>query len=104
MSGWNIVSQMMHRIAFFLSNQKRVINMNLPLKLDTVIRKMQLKGSETMLVVLIVSTTILDCILMILITKDSIDTVMSNLVVRLKNSKICFTSSLACTRFFLCKA
>jgi hypothetical protein len=44
MTGWSIVSQMMNHItfiAFFLSNQKRVINMNLSSKLVIVIGKMQ---------------------------------------------------------------
>jgi hypothetical protein len=74
-------------IAFFLSNQERAINMNFSPKLGIVIGKMQLNGLETMLAVLIVSTPMLDCILMILITKDKaliLSCLM--LVVRLKNS------------------
>jgi uncharacterized membrane protein len=84
------MSQRMQRIAFitfFLSIYERVINMNLSPKLGIIIEKMQLKGSESMLAVLIMSTIMLGCILMILITKDkalSLSCLM--LVMRLKNS------------------
>jgi hypothetical protein len=61
--------------------------MNLSSKLGIVIRKMQLNSSETMLTVLIVSTTMLDCILIILITKDKALTLTCiMIVVRSKNS------------------
>jgi hypothetical protein len=90
MIDWSIVSQRMHHIAFiafFLSNQERVINMNLSPQLGIVIGKMQLNGSETMLALLIVSTTMLDWILMILVTKGKAFTLSClMLVVRLKNS------------------
>jgi hypothetical protein len=44
--------------------------MNLSPKLGTIIRKMRLKSLKFMWVVLIVSTTMLDCILMILVLLD----------------------------------
>jgi uncharacterized membrane protein len=82
------MSQRMQRIAFitfFLSIYERVINMNLSPKLGIIIEKMQLKGSESMLAVLIMSTIMLGCILMILITKDKALSCLM-LVMRLKNS------------------
>jgi hypothetical protein len=55
---------------FLLKQLGRVINMKLSPKLGTINGKMQLKSLDSIMVVLIVSTTMLDCNFMILIIKD----------------------------------